>query len=55
MNISYNSFSEKYGGQESTMAQLNSSIVIWFIGISQIPGNDLEGHRLFPVELLSIN
>ena len=31
------------------MAQLNSSIVIWFKGISQIPGNDLDGHCLLPV------
>jgi hypothetical protein len=30
------------------MAQLNSSMVIWFMGISQIPGKDLDGHCLLP-------
>jgi hypothetical protein len=33
------------------MAQLNSSMVIWFMGISQIPGKDLDGHCLLPATI----
>ena len=46
MNISSSSFSEKKPGQESTMAQLNSSMMIWLRGSSQRPGKDREGQCL---------